>query len=119
MPTEAERSDPLRYLIRVSVCGVPVWHMLLDPPDGFTADEVYLANIWLARVNRRTPPKDEMEWPELVETLRQGVLADIGAYAALRDAITRTPLTDKGESLTEYELAVLERALGSESHESA
>ena len=71
-----------------------------------------LVYILLTRVERRTPPRRGVAWPDLEEMLRSGVLEQSGTYSALRDDIERRSQTEGFEIQAKAELALLARELG-------
>jgi len=105
-----DQADPMRILGTRKVVRWPaVWHMLKNPPDGFTAYDVYLSYVHLERIAGRQPGENDTEWPDVIEFLEAGRLDEEGMFEALRDAICSKPRVIEGEPLTELELAILNR----------
>lgn len=110
LDAEQDQADPIRRLWIRSVIRWPaVWHMLKNPPAGFSGDEVYLAYVYLARIAGRHPGENDTEWSNIIEFLEAGRLDEEGMFEALRDVIRSRPRVIEGESLLELELAVLNR----------
>jgi len=110
-PSEAELTDPMRQLVRHTLKHPPVWHMVRNPPDGCSPGRIYLVYILLTRVERRTPPRYGVGWPDLEEMLRSGVLEQSGTYSALRSDIEKRSQIEGFEIQAEAELALLTREL--------